>query len=113
MPPPVKPISWSPSVLALDTPAPNSSVAAPEIVSVPLPVTAPVTSSVPEEASIVPVLVTFDVTTAVAVPPVPSSRPWLVTDDDVRLASPASMIEPRSVQELVGSMVSDEFAPIR
>ena len=35
-----------------------------------------------------------------------------MTDDDVRLASPASMIEPRLVQELVGSMVSDEFAPI-
>ncbi len=30
----------------------------------------------------------------------------------VRLASPASMIEPRLVQELVGSMVSDEFVPM-
>ena len=112
MPPPLKPISWSPSVAAVDTPALNSSVAAPAIVSVPLPVTAPLTSSVPEEASIVPVLITFDVTTPVPVPTVPSSRPWLVTDDDVRLASPASMIEPRLVQELVGSMVSDEFVPM-
>ena len=39
MPAPVKSIPWSPSVFALDTPAPNSSVEAPEIVSVPLPAT--------------------------------------------------------------------------
>jgi hypothetical protein len=42
--------------LALDTPASNCNVEAPEIVSVPSPVTASVSVSVPPDASIVPLL---------------------------------------------------------
>jgi hypothetical protein len=61
VPAPVKAISWSPSVLALDTPLVNSSVEPPEIVSVPFPVTSPVFGSMitnsPSAASIAPLLV--------------------------------------------------------
>ncbi len=56
----------------------------------------------PEETSIDPALVTFDVITLLPVPPVLWRTPWLVKDDDVRQVPPASVIEPRLVQALVG-----------
>ena len=88
VPPPVKPIFWEPTVVLVETAASNSKVEAPEIVSVPVPVTALMKSSVADVTSIVPVLVTAGAIALVAVPPVFSNRPALAIWDAVEAPSP-------------------------
>ncbi len=70
----------------------NSSVAPPEIVSVPVPVTAPAKSSVPELTDTPFPLTKFGAITLVAVPPVFSNSPLLTIREavDVPRATPLS-----------------------
>ena len=82
--------------------------------SVPVPVTAPLSSSVPEETSAVPSLVAFGVMTLVPVPPVFSKRPWLVIADDFDLPSAMPLLSRMSqvpVEAIVSLATSPDASP--
>ena len=82
--------------------------------SVPVPDTAPLSSSVPDETSAVPSLVAFGAMTLVPVPPVFSKRPWLVIADDVDEPSAIpllSMMSQVPVEAIVSLATSPDESP--
>ena len=103
--PPEKSIVWPPPTVEA-----NSRVEAPEIVSVPFPLTAPSRSSVPDETRTLPLLSSCGAMALVPLPSVFSNRPELEMSDDGELPSPIPL-SPRMSQLPVEAIMSCARSP--